>query len=99
MAIDPIAGSTISVVSKPTGKSHAEIRDLRSQKSTADSVDIADLGREISAALKVDNNAEGINLERIADVQRSLQNGSYVVDNERLARKIIHLEKQLANTT
>lgn len=60
---------------------------LESKSGTkSDSVQISDLGKYLN---KVNSNKEEINIDKINDIKKRIENGTYSVDSKTLAKKII----------
>ena len=52
----------------------------------SDSVQISDLGKYLN---KVNTNKEDINMDKVNDIKKRIENGTYSVDSKVLAKKII----------
>jgi len=63
------------------------------KNKTTDSVDLS-----IEAASKSLKSLPISNAERVAELKSAIENGSYQIDNEKLANNIIASEKELSNT-
>jgi len=63
------------------------------KNKTTDSVDLS-----IEAASKSLKSLPISNAERVAELKSAIENGSYKIDNEKLANNIIASEKELSNT-
>ncbi|MPM77916.1 hypothetical protein SDC9_124925 [bioreactor metagenome] len=55
-------------------------------KNTKDTVEISDLGKYLN---KVNTSKEEINMDKVNDIKRRIENGTYKVDSKDLAKKII----------
>jgi len=73
------------IVQKPTPETE--------KNKTTDSVDLS-----IEAASKSLKSLPISNAERVAELKSAIENGSYKIDNEKLANNIIASEKELSNT-
>lgn len=54
--------------------------------NTKDTVEISDLGKYLN---KVNTSKEEINMDKVNDIKRRIENGTYKVDSKDLAKKII----------
>lgn len=52
----------------------------------SDSVQISDLGKYLN---KVNTNKEDINMDKVNEIKKRIENGTYSVDSKVLAKKII----------
>ncbi|MCR8746686.1 flagellar biosynthesis anti-sigma factor FlgM [Romboutsia lituseburensis] len=63
------------------------------QKNTKDIVEISDLGKYLN---KVNTGREEINMDKVNDIKRRIENGTYKVDSKDLAKKIIqHMKGEI----
>lgn len=85
MRIDNIKFTKIENLYK-TKKQESE--PIKNNKS--DSVQISDLGKYLN---QVSNNKDEINLDKINDIKKRIENGTYSVDSKELAKKIIEKMK------
>lgn len=60
--------------------------DKTNTNSKSDSVQISDLGKYLN---KVNTNKEDINMDKVNDIKKRIENGTYSVDSKVLAKKII----------
>ena len=54
-----------------------------------DSVDLSQTAREIQAARKLLEEVPEVRTEKVAQLKAQIENGTYVVDNDKLAQKMI----------
>lgn len=67
---------------------------IETEKSTTtDSVNLS-----IEAAFSSLKSTPTVNTERVAELKSAIENGSYKIDNEKLANNIIASERELSNT-
>lgn len=83
MKINNIKFSNIDNVYK-TKKMEFENTNNKNNKS--DSVQISDLGKYLN---KVNTNKEDVNMDKVNDIKKRIENGTYSVDSKALAKKII----------
>ena len=60
--------------------------DKTNTNNKSDSVQISDLGKYLN---KVNTNKEDINMDKVNDIKKRIENGTYSVDSKVLAKKII----------
>jgi negative regulator of flagellin synthesis FlgM len=61
----------------------------------ADNVHLTDPARNMAALAQAVFDAPDVNVERVQNVQQSLQNGSYRIDAGRIADRLLQLEQEL----
>lgn len=70
-------------------------KKVESEKSKtnnkSDSIQISDLGKYLNKVNteKISSSEENINVDKVNDIKRRIENGTYSVDSKVLARKII----------
>lgn len=60
----------------------------------SDSIEISDLGKYLN---KVDKSDKEVNIDKINDIKKRIENGTYSVDSKDLAKKIIERMKGDSN--
>lgn len=60
--------------------------DKTNTNNKSDLVQISDLGKYLN---KVNTNKEDINMDKVNDIKKRIENGTYSVDSKVLAKKII----------
>jgi len=80
---------------KTTAKTNSKVEPNADSIKTGDGVRITSTSQEIKAQLSTDSSATEINEERVAAVRTALQSGSYRIDSEQIARKMLAFEEQL----
>ena len=60
--------------------------DKTNTNNKSDSVQISDLGKYLN---KVNTNKEDINMDKVNEIKKRIENGTYSVDSKVLAKKII----------
>lgn len=83
MKINNIKFSNIDNVYK-TKKMENE--NINNKNNKSDSVQISDLGKYLN---KVNTNKEDVNMDKVNDIKKRIENGTYSVDSKALAKKII----------
>lgn len=85
MKIDPVKFTNLNNVYK-SKKVGAEPMKSRG----TDKVEISDLGKYLN---KVSTNKEEIDINKVNDIKKRIENGTYKVDSKDLAKKIIETTK------
>ncbi len=96
MAIDGITGRARAPVTSNTGqKAEVESANKSSVKQVekTDSVAITATAQEIKKTLESSSSATLIDVERVSAVKKALAEGSYQVNAEKIAEKMIQHEK------
>ncbi|WP_174483064.1 flagellar biosynthesis anti-sigma factor FlgM [methanotrophic endosymbiont of Bathymodiolus puteoserpentis (Logatchev)] len=73
------------ITSKPTAETE--------KTKATDSINLS-----IEAAFSSLKSTPTVNAERVAELKSAIENGSYTIDNEKLANNIITSERELSNT-
>jgi flagellar biosynthesis anti-sigma factor FlgM len=73
------------ITSKPTAETE--------KTKATDSINLS-----IEAAFGSLKSTPTVNAERVAELKSAIENGSYTIDNEKLANNIITSERELSNT-
>lgn len=63
-----------------------EIKQQPVQPKPKDTVEISDLGKYLN---QVNSSKEEMNMDKVNDIKRRIENGTYNVDSKDLAKKII----------
>ncbi len=77
--------------------SKADSIKLESLKQS-DRVDITSVAKEITKAFESSKSPSPINEERVNAVKKALKEGNYPIDAQRIAKKMIQMEKQFNNS-
>ena len=96
----PINFRTISSPQKPTSasrsKSSSKLENLRLLKSSSDAIRLTDVSTILQSAEKLVAALPDVDATIVSSVTESIGNGSYLVNADRVAEKIIEFEKGLA---
>ncbi len=65
--------------------------------SLKDNLNITEVAKEITKALESSKNTPAINSERVEAVKKALAEGSYPINAEKIAAKMIQMERQQFN--
>lgn len=98
MAIENITNrpQNTTVAKPPTSnKPNGDISSSR--QNDADSVEITSVAQELKNALTSMSSTPVIDTERVEAVRTALANGSYQIDAETIAEKMIQMERSLPN--
>ena len=98
MTIESITGRT----STPLTTKTAQKAEIDSGKQTSvksaeknDSIVITAMAQEIKSAFESSTSATAVNVDRVTAVKHALADGSYQINAERIAEKMIQFEKQM----
>ncbi len=96
MTIQSITGNTNNVVLQSKSTANAKVKDVGEQ--TKDSIDITDVAKKISSALNSTKTASVINEERVSAIKNALEQGTYSINAEQVANKMIQMEGEQFNS-
>jgi len=101
MAIESITGKPIStpLPAKTSAKDSVDLKEKSALGAPADTVEITAAAQDIKSATAVGTSAPVVNEDRVAAIKAAVQNGSYQVNAERVAEKLLQFEGQLSNST
>lgn len=101
MAIDSVTGKTVStpLPAKSVVKDSAELKEKPVNSVSADTVEITATAQDIQSAVAKSNAAAVVNEDRVAAIKAAVLDGSYQVNAERVAEKMLQFEGQLTNST
>lgn len=71
-----------------------EIENKSNKSNKSDSVQISDLGKYLN---EVNTNKEDVNMDKVNEIKKRIENGTYSVDSKALAKKIIERMKGDSN--
>lgn len=100
MSIQPLTNKLDNshVSSKPAQTGKLSNSDSQSTEKPNDSVAITAVAKEITKAFESSKTTHVINQERVNAVKKALEDGTYPINAEHIAKKMIELElKQLDN--
>lgn len=100
MTIQPLSNKpgNAHVASKPAQNDKTQATNTHSIEKARDSVDITAVAKEITKAFESSKTTHVINQERVDAVKKALEEGTYPINAERIANKMIEFElKQLDN--
>ena len=87
--------ASIKVTPKTDRDGTLETATAKSEKN--DSVEITAIAKEIHKSFETASTASVVNLDRVAAVKKALADGSYSINAERVAEKMIQFEKHFPN--
>ncbi len=100
MTISPLSGkpNSTQLSTKPSQNSKIANTDTQPSAKPKDSIAITDVAKEITKAIESSKTTPLINQERVNAVKKSLEEGTYPINAERIAKKMIEMEhKQIDN--
>lgn len=62
------------------------VENINNKNNKSDSVQISDLGKYLN---EVNISKEDVNMDKVNDIKKRIENGTYSVDSKALAKKII----------
>lgn len=101
MAIDPLNGKTVGtpLPAKSAVKDPGKLKEKPANGVLADTVKITATAQDIKSATAASAAASVVNEDRVAAIKAAVQDGSYQVNAESVAGKIVQFEKQLTNSS
>ncbi len=101
MAIESVSGKAINTVlpTKPGAKDTVDVKQKSSVTVSTDTVDFTHTAQDIKTAVETGAAAPLINEDRVAAIKSALQSGSYKVDAEHIAEKMLRFEEKLPDST
>jgi len=101
MTIQSVSGkaNNIALSSKPALTNKAKGMEPQATKNTKDNVDITAVAKEITKAFESSKTTPAINEERVEAVKKALAEGSYPINAEKIAEKMIQMEREQFNNS
>lgn len=101
MTIQSISGkaNTTAVSTKPANTGKAKSESPKTTDNLKDNVDFTAVAKEITKAFGSSKNTSAINNERVQAVKDALAEGSYPINAEKIAQKMIQIEKEQFNNS
>ena len=96
MTIQSITGNTNNVVLQSKSAVNEKVKDVGGQAK--DSVDITDIAKNISTALNTSQTTSVINEQRVSEIKSALEQGTYTINAEQIADKMIQMEGEQFNS-
>jgi len=97
MTIESITGKTHTPLTIQTTQKNeidsGKKASIKSAESSNDSVEITAMAQGIKKALESSSSATIVDVDRVAAVKKALADGSYQINAERIAEKMIQYEK------
>ncbi|PCI65386.1 MAG: flagellar biosynthesis anti-sigma factor FlgM [Piscirickettsiaceae bacterium] len=90
------SGQTTTNKVSSGAKASTNSSNVASQKPVDDSVDLTEAASRIQLIEQSLSNIPIINDSRVESISGSIKDGSYVIDNEKIADQIISSEKQIS---
>lgn len=101
MSIQSVSGKANSTIltTKSTADNVAKSNNIQAQKKSNDNVDITALAKEITRAFESSKTSPAINESRVEEVKKALANGDYPINAERIAEKMVQMEREQFNNS
>lgn len=100
MAIYPVnSGNVANTVSQTKSTARTEVDTKSPAPVSVSGDDTVSLTDGIANPSDVGTSAPMVNDNRVANIKAALQSGSYQIDPERIAEKLMQLDLNLPNTT
>ncbi len=97
MTIHSLTGKTNTVLtpSKPTQSAKANNPSVQSTETQGknDQIDISTVADKITKALESSKTTPAINEERVNAVKKALEEGTYPIDAQKIAKKMMQMER------
>jgi len=95
MTIQSLTGKTNNIVvpAKSTSNSKAKNTPESTTSSSPDQVNITAVAQEITKAFESSHSTSVINEDRVNAVKQALREGTYVINAESIAEKMIQMEQ------
>jgi negative regulator of flagellin synthesis FlgM len=97
MAIESISGRTRTpLTTQPVQKTEIDSGNKAAKQSEkSDSIAITGVAQGIKKAVESSASVDVVDVERVASVKKALAEGSYQINAEKIAKKMIQFEKLL----
>jgi len=101
MTIQPVSGkaNTPTFTTKPVSTGKVKGSDTQLTGQLKDNVEITAVAKEITQALKSSENTPIIDKKRVEEVKQALSEGTYPIDAEKIASKMIQIEQEQFNNS
>jgi len=101
MAIESITGKPVGtpLPAKSAVKDSSGLKDKLANGVAEDTVEITATAQDIKSATAASAAAPVVNEDRVAAIKAAVQSGSYQVNAERVAEKMLQLDDQLPNSS
>ncbi|MEN8261509.1 MAG: flagellar biosynthesis anti-sigma factor FlgM [Pseudomonadota bacterium] len=88
------ARASVPNTNRPSAEKATSSTEAKS--AHADSVNLTDTAHNLKKAEQLLQSAPTVNSERVETISRTLANGEYQIDAERIAEKLLQIEGELA---
>lgn len=103
MAIQPLNTGIVANTAPQTKSANKNTVDLKNQAANPiasdDTVSITSTAKDIKNASGSGSTSPEVNEAQVAELKSVLQEGNYKIDPDRVAEKMMQLDKMLPNTT
>ena len=101
MTIQPLTGKQNNLVSpsKSTPNEMVQNTNVQTTRKENDSVDITTVAKEITKAFESSKTTPAINEKHVREVKKALTEGTYPINAEQIAKKMIEMEREPFNNS
>jgi len=101
MTIQSVSGkaNAIALSSKSTPNGKTKGSEPQATEKQKDNIDITAVAKEITKAFESSKTTPAINQERVEAVKKALAEGSYPINAEKIAEKMIQMEREQFNNS
>jgi len=102
MTIQSISGkanTTTAFSTKPASAGKAKSSESQVTEKSKDNVDFTAVAKEITKAFESSKDTPAINKERVQAVKDSLAKGDYPINAEKIAAKMVQMEREQFNNS
>jgi len=91
--------NSVALSSKPASNGKVKSSESLISEKPKDNVDITAVAQEITKALESSKTTPAINHERVEAVKKALTEGNFVINAEKIAEKMIQMERDQFNNS
>jgi len=101
MAIESITGKTIngSLPTRAASKTETAAKATVAKADGDVSIQLTAAAKDMSTVAVNSNQSDGVDEARVAAIKTAIENGSYRIDPERVAKKMLQFEEKLPDST
>jgi negative regulator of flagellin synthesis FlgM len=96
MAIQPLSnnGTKVGLSSKSTQHEPVKSTDSKTTEKHQDNIKFTAVAKEITKAFEISESPAPINSERVTAIKNALAEGTYSVNAEKIAEKMVQMEQE-----
>jgi len=101
MTIQSVSGKPNAIAFSSKSAPNGKTKDAKPQavEKQKDNIDITAVAKEITKAFESSKTTPAINQERVEAVKKALAEGSYPINAEKIAEKMIQMEREQFNNS